>query len=344
VRTPPGYRETYARLGADGWIAPDLPPELGGQGLPLALQAAAALHFEGAAAPFMMAAGASRAGAHLLAAAAPGLAAEWAPALAAGERTATICISEPDAGSDVGRIRTRATRSRRRLAHRRDEVLDQLRRPRPDGRDRAPPPRPDRRGGGGDARAVAVPRPERERGPCGADRGEARPSRLAHLRPAVRGRGGHADRRPRAGARATLPHDRTHAPPGGRTGRRDRAPRGGARAELCGGAASGRRSAPPTGRHRRAPGCAAPTRGARRRGGDADGAGVRGRGGADGGEGGRRGGGGSRGVPPAARQDLRGRGWLRRGERGGAGAGRGGLHAGVAGGEAPPRRAYPDDL
>ncbi len=109
VRTPPGYRETYARLGADGWIAPDLPPELGGQGLPLALQAAAALPFEGAAAPFMMAAGASRAGAHLLSAAAPELAAEWAPALAAGERTATICISEPDAGSDVGRIRTRAT-------------------------------------------------------------------------------------------------------------------------------------------------------------------------------------------------------------------------------------------
>jgi alkylation response protein AidB-like acyl-CoA dehydrogenase len=109
VRTPEGYAVTYARLGADGWIAPDLPPELGGQGLPLALQAAAALPFEGAAAPFMMAAGASRAGAHLLSAAAPGLAAEWAPALAAGERTATICISEPDAGSDVGRIRTRAT-------------------------------------------------------------------------------------------------------------------------------------------------------------------------------------------------------------------------------------------
>jgi alkylation response protein AidB-like acyl-CoA dehydrogenase len=110
VVTPAGYAETYARLGADGWIAPDLSPDLGGQGLPLPLQAASALHFEGAAAPFMMAAGASRAAANLLAATAPELAAEWAPRLAAGEWTATICISEPDAGSDVGRIRTRATR------------------------------------------------------------------------------------------------------------------------------------------------------------------------------------------------------------------------------------------
>jgi alkylation response protein AidB-like acyl-CoA dehydrogenase len=109
VRVPEGYAEAYARLGTDGWIAPDLAPELGGQGLPLALQTAVAMLFDGAAAPFMMAAGASRAAAHLLVAHVPELAADWAPALAAGERTATICISEPDAGSDVGRIRTRAT-------------------------------------------------------------------------------------------------------------------------------------------------------------------------------------------------------------------------------------------
>ena len=37
--------------------------------------------------------------------------AEWLPKLMSGEWGATICISEPDAGSDVRRIRTRATRS-----------------------------------------------------------------------------------------------------------------------------------------------------------------------------------------------------------------------------------------
>ena len=108
VVTPKGYGAAYRRLGADGWIAPDLAPDVGGQGLPLAVQAAANLAFEGAATAFMMAAGASRAAAHLLSEAAPELAASWAPKLASGAWTATICISEPDAGSDVGRIRTRA--------------------------------------------------------------------------------------------------------------------------------------------------------------------------------------------------------------------------------------------
>jgi alkylation response protein AidB-like acyl-CoA dehydrogenase len=43
--------------------------------------------------------------------AATDLADEWGPQLLSGAWGATICISEPDAGSDVGRIRTRARRS-----------------------------------------------------------------------------------------------------------------------------------------------------------------------------------------------------------------------------------------
>ncbi|MEQ5872885.1 acyl-CoA dehydrogenase family protein [Sagittula sp. NFXS13] len=109
VKTPAGYAETFRRMGEDGWIAPDLAPDLGGMGLPLALHVTASSQMEGAALPFMMALGSTRAAAHCLAATAPELATQWSPKLADGTWAATICISEPDAGSDVGRIRTRAT-------------------------------------------------------------------------------------------------------------------------------------------------------------------------------------------------------------------------------------------
>ncbi|PQO24754.1 acyl-CoA dehydrogenase [Rhodobacteraceae bacterium WD3A24] len=108
VATPEGFAEAYARMGRDGWLAMDLPEALGGQGLPTTLHAAASPHFEGAAMAFMMAGGSSRAAAHMLARVAPDVAAEWGPKLASGDWAASICISEPDAGSDVGRIRTRA--------------------------------------------------------------------------------------------------------------------------------------------------------------------------------------------------------------------------------------------
>ncbi len=110
VQTPPGFAEAYRQMGRDGWHGIDLPEDLGGQGLPLALHVAASSLFEGACMPFMMAQGASRAAAHMLAEVAPEVAQLWAPRLAEGTWAATICISEPDAGSDVGRIRTRAER------------------------------------------------------------------------------------------------------------------------------------------------------------------------------------------------------------------------------------------
>ena len=110
VHTPPGYRDAWRALADGGWIAPDLPEHLGGMGLPTAVQAAAQTLFDRGCLAFMMAPGASRCAAHLLADCAPDLAADWGPALARGDRAATIAISEPGAGSDAGRIRTRATR------------------------------------------------------------------------------------------------------------------------------------------------------------------------------------------------------------------------------------------
>ncbi|MEO8242692.1 MAG: acyl-CoA dehydrogenase family protein [bacterium] len=108
VQVPEGYAAAYATLAKGGWIGLDLPETLGGSGLPKTFAALTGALFDEACPAFMMAPGASRAAGHLLARHAPDLAADWVPALIAGDRTATICLSEPGAGSDVGRIRTRA--------------------------------------------------------------------------------------------------------------------------------------------------------------------------------------------------------------------------------------------
>ena len=109
VITPEAYKPAWNALSADGWIGLDLPMHGGGQGLPLALQTASQMLLDRSNLGFSMLAGATRSGAFVIDAFAPeAIRDEWLPKLVAGEWSTTICISEPDAGSDVGRIRTKA--------------------------------------------------------------------------------------------------------------------------------------------------------------------------------------------------------------------------------------------
>jgi alkylation response protein AidB-like acyl-CoA dehydrogenase len=112
VITPPGFKEAYRSYVEGGWPSLDLPLEHGGQGLPLAVQVAFAEMVDGACTAFGMLTLMERAAAWLLIEhAEPELVARVVPKLVAGEWGATICISEPQAGSDVGRITTRAVPS-----------------------------------------------------------------------------------------------------------------------------------------------------------------------------------------------------------------------------------------
>ncbi|WP_214202142.1 acyl-CoA dehydrogenase family protein [Novosphingobium profundi] len=109
VKTVPGHKEAWEAFAQGGWIGLPLPEDLGGMALPLVLQNACEEVFNRASPAFAMLGTPGRTAAEMLVASAPeAIARDWVPRLVNGEWGATICISEPDAGSDVGRIRTRA--------------------------------------------------------------------------------------------------------------------------------------------------------------------------------------------------------------------------------------------
>ena len=112
VVTPRGFRDAYRRYVDGGWPGLDMPAGYGGQALPVTLQAACAEMVNGACVAFGMLPLMERAATRLLIAHAPkNLVDAVVPSLATGRWGATICISEAQAGSDVGRITTRAQRN-----------------------------------------------------------------------------------------------------------------------------------------------------------------------------------------------------------------------------------------
>ncbi len=109
VRTAPGHKAAWDAYLEAGWLGIDQPVAHGGQDLPIVVLAACQALFDRSCVAFGMLPTAQRAAARLLAAHADeATKAEWLPRIVSGEWAATICISEPDAGSDVGRIRTLA--------------------------------------------------------------------------------------------------------------------------------------------------------------------------------------------------------------------------------------------
>jgi 3-(methylthio)propanoyl-CoA dehydrogenase len=110
VKTAPTHPEAWEAYVTAGWPTLDQPEASGGQGLPLVVAAAVQEMFDRTCPAFGMLAVSQRAASKLIAAFGENdVVAEWLPKLASGEWGATICISEADAGSDAGRMRTMAT-------------------------------------------------------------------------------------------------------------------------------------------------------------------------------------------------------------------------------------------
>ena len=109
VRATPGFAEAYRAIAAGGWVGIAADPEHGGMGLPQTLATCVGEMFAGAnlalsLAPLLTQGQIEALESH----ASDALKAVYLPRLVAGDWTGTMNLTEPQAGSDVGAVRTRA--------------------------------------------------------------------------------------------------------------------------------------------------------------------------------------------------------------------------------------------
>ena len=109
VRTPAGFREAYRTYVEGGWPTLYCDPAYGGQGLPKILNTMVEEMICAANLSFGMYPGLSR-GAYtaLHAHGSDALKALYLPKLVSGEWAGTMCLTEPQCGTDLGLLRTRA--------------------------------------------------------------------------------------------------------------------------------------------------------------------------------------------------------------------------------------------
>ena len=109
VTTTPGFKEAFEQFAAAGWQGVVHPVEFGGQGLPKLIATACFEMVHSASLSFalcpMLTDGAIEA---LLTAASPELQERYVPKMISGEWTGSMCLTEPQAGSDLSMVRSRA--------------------------------------------------------------------------------------------------------------------------------------------------------------------------------------------------------------------------------------------
>lgn len=109
VTTPDGWKEAYAQFVENGWGSLSFPPEFGGQGLPMCVSAAVQEMWHSANMSFglcpLLTQGAVDAIAHH---ASDEMKQRYLPKMVEGVWSGTMNLTEPQAGSDLAAVRTRA--------------------------------------------------------------------------------------------------------------------------------------------------------------------------------------------------------------------------------------------
>jgi alkylation response protein AidB-like acyl-CoA dehydrogenase len=109
VQNPPEFREVYKQYGEDGWIAVARNPAYGGQGFPQMMRIVVNDIMYGACQSFNMAPSLTHGAAHLIESfAQDDLKDLFVPKMYQGQWTGTMCLTEPDAGSNLAVLTTMA--------------------------------------------------------------------------------------------------------------------------------------------------------------------------------------------------------------------------------------------
>jgi 3-(methylsulfanyl)propanoyl-CoA dehydrogenase len=109
VTTPAGFKDAYKKLAEGGWVGVSAAAEFGGQGLPIVINQAVSEFFSSANMAFGMYAALTEGAAAAIAV--HGSAEQknlYLPKLVSGQWAGTMNLTEPQCGTDLGLVRTRA--------------------------------------------------------------------------------------------------------------------------------------------------------------------------------------------------------------------------------------------
>ncbi|WP_375311394.1 acyl-CoA dehydrogenase C-terminal domain-containing protein [Bradyrhizobium sp. A5] len=111
VATPKGFKDAFKQVAEGGWLGLSAPTEFGGQGLPVTLSQAVNEFQCSANMAFSMYGGLTMgATAALIVHGSPEQKKTYVPKMVAGEWTGTMNLTEPQCGTDLGMLRTKAVR------------------------------------------------------------------------------------------------------------------------------------------------------------------------------------------------------------------------------------------
>ncbi len=109
VTTPTGFKEAYRRFVEDGWPALSCDPKFGGQGLPVLLNNRLYEMLNSASQAWLMYSGLSHSAYECLKAiGTPEQQSVYLPKLVSGQWSGTMCLTEPQCGTDLGLMKTKA--------------------------------------------------------------------------------------------------------------------------------------------------------------------------------------------------------------------------------------------